>query len=250
MDRPRQTDRARCAGRHRHGRQSRGTRGAAPLDGARAGPSRDGPLPRARYAIGPAIDDGFYYDFELPDDALHRRRSRAHRSEDARDHQAGSAVRPRGVARRRLGSASPISRTSRRSSRRSTPRRSARARSSRCTATRDPTAASSSISVGVRTCRRRSASARSSCRRSPVRTGGATSTARCCSGSTARRGRARTHSPSISIASRRPSGATIASSARARPVLVPRGDRFRARGVPSEGRARPQAHGGLLPRAP
>jgi threonyl-tRNA synthetase len=26
-------------------------------------------FPGARYAIGPAIDDGFYYDFELPDDA-------------------------------------------------------------------------------------------------------------------------------------------------------------------------------------
>ena len=37
-------------------------------------------FPGAKYAIGPAIADGFYYDFELPDGAaLHRRRPRAHR---------------------------------------------------------------------------------------------------------------------------------------------------------------------------
>ena len=37
---------------------------------------------------------------------------------------------------------------------------------------------------------------------------------------------------------------------RARPVLVPRGDRVRPPGVPPEGRAGPQADGGLLARAP
>ena len=36
---------------------------------------------------------------------------------------------------------------------------------------------------------------------------------------------------------------------RARPVLVPRGDRLGPRGVPPEGRHRPQGHGGLLARS-
>jgi len=29
----------------------------------------DGSLPGARLAIGPPVEDGFYYDFELPDGA-------------------------------------------------------------------------------------------------------------------------------------------------------------------------------------
>ena len=71
-------------------------------------------FPGAKYAIGPAIADGFYYDFELPDgqhftdDDLERIEA-AH----ARDREGRRAVRPRGVRpRRRPRSCSPTSRTS------------------------------------------------------------------------------------------------------------------------------------------
>ena len=50
----------------RRARQRRRPRGAAPLDRARARRGRHRLFPGAKYAIGPAIADGFYYDFELP----------------------------------------------------------------------------------------------------------------------------------------------------------------------------------------
>ena len=54
-------------------------------------------FPGAKYTIGPAIENGFYYDFELPggatftDDDL-----AAHRRRDARDHRRGPALRALG----------------------------------------------------------------------------------------------------------------------------------------------------------
>ena len=71
----------------------------------------------------------------------------------------------------------------------------------------------SSTCAAVRTCRRRSGSARSSSRRSPARTGAATRTRRCSSASTAPRGSRRRRSTSTCTASRKPRGATTASSA-------------------------------------
>ena len=75
-------------------------------------------FPGAKFAIGPAIEDGFYYDFELPDgrtfteDDLDRDRGR-----DARDHEGRPAVRAgRGARRRSARSCSPTSPTSARSS--------------------------------------------------------------------------------------------------------------------------------------
>ena len=71
-------------------------RGAPPLDRARAGPGGAPAVAGAHYAIGPAIEDGFYYDFELPggahfsDDDLG-----TDRGDDARDHRRGPAVHPR-----------------------------------------------------------------------------------------------------------------------------------------------------------
>ena len=51
--------------------------------------------PGAKYAIGPVIENGFYYDFELPGRrALQRRRPGADRRRDAGDHQGGPALRP------------------------------------------------------------------------------------------------------------------------------------------------------------
>ena len=64
LDRPLDHDVAR---RDRHARLRRRPRGAAPLDRARDGRRRSPTCsPGAKYAIGPAIADGFYYDFELP----------------------------------------------------------------------------------------------------------------------------------------------------------------------------------------
>ena len=58
--------------------------------------------PGARYAIGPAIADGFYYDFELPHGRpLLRGRPEPDRSGDAGDHGRVPAVRPRGAHDRR-----------------------------------------------------------------------------------------------------------------------------------------------------
>ena len=56
--------------------------------------------PGAKYAIGPAIDDGFYYDFDLPE-PLHAGRPREDRPPDAADREAEPAVRPRGGLARR-----------------------------------------------------------------------------------------------------------------------------------------------------
>ena len=59
-------------------------------------------FPGAKYAIGPSIADGFYYDFDLPGGGdVQRRRPRADRSRDERDRQGGSALRARGALRRR-----------------------------------------------------------------------------------------------------------------------------------------------------
>ena len=92
--------------RQRHHRDLReGRAGAAPLDGPRAGPGRHAALARgAQYAIGPAIEDGFYYDFELPGRrSFHRRGPRPHRAPDARDRGRGPALRPRGASARDEG---------------------------------------------------------------------------------------------------------------------------------------------------
>ena len=52
--------------------------------------------PGARFAIGPAIAGGFYYDFELPGGARFPRRGpRAHRGSHPRDLRRRSGVRPR-----------------------------------------------------------------------------------------------------------------------------------------------------------
>ena len=49
--------------------------------------------PGARYAIGPAISDGFYYDFELPDGARFSEEDLAHRGSHARDRRRGPTLR-------------------------------------------------------------------------------------------------------------------------------------------------------------
>ena len=92
--------RRRGGGRHRGLR--RRARRAPPLHRPRAGPGRARLWPGAHYAIGPVIEDGFYYDFELPggahfsDDDLERIEAemRGH-------HRRGPALRARGARPRR-----------------------------------------------------------------------------------------------------------------------------------------------------
>ena len=59
-------------------------------------------FPGAKYSIGPAIENGFYYDFELPGGrTFTRRRPGCDRRRDARDHRGRPAVHAlRGVRRR------------------------------------------------------------------------------------------------------------------------------------------------------
>ena len=156
-------------------------------------------FPGAKFSIGPAIENGFYYDFELPggatfsDDDLGAIEARMReiiaadqpfvRSEVSADEALDAVRRPalQGRDHRAGPASSPPAAATRR---RSTPARSTPATRSASTAT--PT--SSSTCARARTSRRRAGSATSSCRRSPARTGGATRRARCCSASTARRG--------------------------------------------------------------
>ena len=56
--------------------------------------------PGVKVAIGPPIDQGFYYDFEFPG-ADHRGRPRAHRGGGQARDRRGPRVEPRGDDRRR-----------------------------------------------------------------------------------------------------------------------------------------------------
>jgi hypothetical protein len=162
-------------------------------------------FPGAKYAIGPAIEDGFYYDFELPDgahfsdDDLGRIEARMReivqedepflREELDREHAIATfsdqpykveiieRVEPEDVSE--IGEGNVISVY----------------RNPRASMDRPP-----------------SGSARSSSPRSPVPTGGATRSARCCNASTAPRGSRRPRSRSTCIAWKKPRSATTGSS--------------------------------------
>ena len=156
-------------------RLRRRPRGAAALDRARDGPGGHATCsPGAKYAIGPAIADGFYYDFELPDGAaLHRRRPRAHRGAHARDRQG----RPSAFVRDELDYDDALdavrrpalqardhregARRRRRRRRRGRGRRRRRRVASTATSRRRRRRRSSTCAA-ARTCRRPSGSARSS----------------------------------------------------------------------------------------
>ena len=215
LDRPIDHDATR---RDRHPRHRRRARGAAPLHRARDGPGRHRPLPGRRVRDRPGdrrrlllrlrasrrahfseddleriearmreivdADEPFVREEVDRDDALAAVRRPALQ---ARDHREGRSGGPRGGRRGHGDLAS--------------------------TATRAPTAPSSSTSAAARTCRPPSGSARSSSRRSRARTGAATRSARCSSASTAPRGSRRPRSRSTSTASRRRRSATTASSA-------------------------------------
>ncbi len=220
-------------------------------------------FPGAKVAIGPAIADGFYYDFDLPNGAdVQRRRSRPHRGRDAARSSRRIRLRALGAhLRRRARRCSPTSRTSRRSSRRCAAgaadaedagEAGGDGRACRCTAT---------SSDGRRRVHRpvpRPAR--------PVARGklGAFKLQKVAGAYW--RGNEKgpmlqriygTAWESKSRARRAPAPARRSRAARppqarrrARPVLVPRRDRLRPRGVPPEGRARAAHHGGVLAPAP
>ena len=214
-------------------------------------------FPGAKYTIGPAIENGFYYDFDVPGGAhVHGRRPRGDRGRDAPDRRRGPAVRALGAVRPRTRRpSSPTSRTSARSSsgpRPPRPTRSTRARSapaawSASTGTRP----SSSTSASAPTCPPRAASATSSCRRwlgrvLAGRREAADAPADLRHGVGERRGAEGAPPPPGGGREARPPQA----GRRARPAELPRGARRRPRRVASEGRHRAQAHGGLQPRPP
>ena len=124
--------------------------------------------PGVKVAIGPPIENGFYYDFEFPEpvgeDDLERIEG-----EIMRELEEGRAWEREEIDRRRGAPALPRARTSRTRSSSSRPPRG-RSRSTR--------KGSSPTSAAGRTSRTRSRSRRSSSRRSPARTGAATSTTR------------------------------------------------------------------------
>ena len=168
-------------------------------------------FPGTKLGIGPAIDDGFYYDFELPR-PLTPGRPRGDRGADGEEHRRGPSVRaPRDGARRRarLLPSSAARRSRSRSS--TTSRRRRRVTGAPMPADRRSTSTGRSATcAGGRTSHRRARSDRSSCCPSPARTGGATRSGRCSSASTARSGRPRRSSTTSSGGARRRASATTA----------------------------------------
>ena len=56
-------------------------------------------FPGTKVAIGPPIEDGFYYDFDFPDGRGHRGRPRADRGGDASPHRGRRALRAHATSR-------------------------------------------------------------------------------------------------------------------------------------------------------
>ena len=209
--------------------------------------------PGAHFAIGPVIEDGFYYDFELPGGAHFSDEDLERIDADhARDHGRGPAVRPprahhrRGPrALRRPAVQARDHRGGRRRPRRGRRRRRRAARRARSppTGTRRP----SPTCAGAPTSRPPAGSATSPSCGWPAPTGGATRSASSSSASTARPG-SRTkalaeHLHRLEEAERRDHrklGAELDL------FSLPRRDRLGAGRLPPQGRHRPPADGGLL----
>jgi len=210
--------------------------------------------PGAHYAIGPVIENGFYYDFELPGGASF--------SDD-------DLVRIEAVMREIMAEDQPFIRHEHTieeglelfddqpfkveiieavgaGSRRSTPTRTPPTRWCRPTGTRPP----SPTCAAARTCPPPLGSGTSSSCAWPAPTGVATSTAPSSSASTAPPSSPKRRSPSTWNGSRRPNAGPPQARRGARPVLLPRGDRFGARRLSPEGWHHPAPHGGLLAPAP
>ena len=131
-------------------------------------------FPEAKFAIGPPIDNGFYYDFELPR-AADARGSAGHRGAHAKPHQVGHRLRAQRDVEGRGAQAVRRPALQGRADRRHQPTRRSRSTSR----ARSSTSAKARTSTAPRRCRR------SSSRASPARTGAATRSARCSSASTA-----------------------------------------------------------------
>ena len=168
-------------------------------------------FPGAKLGIGPAIQDGFYYDFDLPRpltpadlEAIEGRM----RESIAADHafvrkevpfDEGRALEEAKGQSFKVEILDDLA------------RKAAGGRHAAAADERSTSTARSSTCARARTSRRRARSGRSSCSPSPARTGGATRSGRCSSGSTARSGRRRRSWTCSCSGARRRRSATTAS---------------------------------------
>ena len=180
-------------------------------------------FPGAKLGIGPAIHDGFYYDFDLPR-AAHARRPRGDRGPDARvvaaDHafvrkevpcEEGRALEESKGQPFKVEILDDLARKAQEAGTPLPPTSLLRARP-----VQRPVQGPARRVDGPHR-------ARSSCSPSPARTGGATRSARCSSGSTARSGRRRRSSTSTSCRREEAKKRDHRKlGVAARPVLVPR----------------------------
>ena len=150
-------------------------------------------FPGATFSIGPPIENGFYYDFELPGGATFtRRRPRAASTPGC----ARSSPSDQPFVRDEIPEAEALELFADQPYKceiieRRRPTTPTSATETGLVAHLPQPAASSSTCAAARTCPPRAGSATSSSCGSPAPTGAATRRARCCSASTARRGRRR-----------------------------------------------------------
>ena len=207
--------------------------------------------PGTRLGIGPAIDDGFYYDLEIPAARLLRRPA-ADRGGDAGDRGGGPAVRPRG-GRAGRGAA--------------TAGRASRSNARSWTVSRGPDGAAD-VAAGAETasfyrngdwedlCLGPHLPVHRSARRVPSDLGRrrvlAGERGQPAADADLRDRLGHAGGPGGLPRPARGSGAPRPPSSRRRagPLLLPRGDRVGARRVPSPRRPGADDHGGLLPAAP
>ena len=168
----------------------------APLGGARHGRGRPRPVPGHEARDRPGHRRRLLLRLRAAP-AADARRPRRDRGADAREHRRGPPVRAQRAAAGRGARLLRRAATSRSRSRSSTTcRRRPSATARRCRRRLLPSRARSSTCAAARTSRAPARSGRSSCWRSPARTGAATRSARCSSASTARPGRPRRSSTS------------------------------------------------------
>ncbi len=180
-------------------------------------------FPGAKFSIGPAIENGFYYDFELPggatfsdDDliAIEARMREIVKADQPFVRSEVSADEALDVFADQPYKVEIIERVQQLADAGATDALDAGEADAGGTMSvyRNTRRPSSSTCARDRTFRRRAGSGTSSCRRSPAPTGAATRRARCCSASTARRGSRRRRCRPTSTSSPRPRSATTASS--------------------------------------
>ena len=218
-------------------------------------------FPGAKYTIGPAIADGFYYDFDLPERRdLPRRRPRQDRSRDAQDREGRPGVRARRAlrttTRSRVFADQPYKQRDHREGPRRQRRRRGRGRSRRRRRRVDLPQrrrrwrrVHRPVPRAARAVDRQARRVQADEGRGRVLAGqrkGPDAPAHLRHRMGVAEGARRVPASHRGSRTARPPQARR----RARSLLVPRRDRFRPRGVPPEGRHRPAGDGGVLAPAP